>query len=133
MTIIALTAKRIADELDAAMRAYVAEDGSRGITQRRLSHLSGVPQPTISRTLSAQSIPETDTLTKLSRALRAKIGGYDAAPDVTVLSASEPDVDVYRAAIDLMRSMSHEGRYVALGELRRMAREFQPPKANHSS
>lgn len=59
-------AKKIGDALDAAMNAY---NGGRGIKQTSLSRLSGVPQGTISRTLSGKSIPETKTLSKLAAAL----------------------------------------------------------------
>lgn len=55
----------IANQLDKAMRAYRPN----GITQAELSALSGVPQPTISRTLSGDSTPETKTILKLARAL----------------------------------------------------------------
>lgn len=59
-------AKKIGDALDSAMRAYA---GGKGITQSQLSRISGVPQGTISRTLSGKSIPETKTLAKLASAL----------------------------------------------------------------
>lgn len=55
-------AKKIGDAIDAAMKAF---NGGKGIGQSDLSRRSGVPQPTISRTLKGKSIPETDTLSKL--------------------------------------------------------------------
>lgn len=72
-----IEAKQIGDALDAAMRDY---DGGRGIKQPALSRLSGVPQPTISRTLSGKSIPETETLSKLVAVLgHATLGKTIAA------------------------------------------------------
>ena len=56
----------IADELDAAMKAF---NGGKGISQADLSKISKVPQPTISRTLKGLSEPEGKTLRKLSAAL----------------------------------------------------------------
>ena len=55
-------AKKISDALDRAMKGY---NGGRGIGQSELARRSGVPQPTINRTLKGKSIPETDTLSKL--------------------------------------------------------------------
>jgi len=55
----------IANQLDKAMKNYRPN----GITQAELSALSGVPQPTISRTLSGDSTPETKTILKLAKAL----------------------------------------------------------------
>lgn len=55
-------AQRIAAGLDEAIRSF---NGGRGISQAELSRRSGVPQPTISRTLSARSIPESNTLMKI--------------------------------------------------------------------
>lgn len=63
----------IANQLDQAMRNY---DNNKGISQAALAALSGVPQPTISRTLKGSSIPETKTLIKLARALNCTLGGY---------------------------------------------------------
>lgn len=62
-------AQQIATALDSAMRAF---DNGNGIGQAELSRRSGVPQPTISRTLKGKSIPETDTLTKLISVLGPK-------------------------------------------------------------
>lgn len=69
-------AQQIASALDIAMKAY---DHGKGIGQAALSRLSGVPQPTISRTLKGISIPETSTLTKLVNVL---------GPDNVVLGKS---------------------------------------------
>lgn len=55
-------AQKIANAIDSAMRAF---ENGKGIGQAELSRRSGVPQPTISRTLKAKSTPETETLTKL--------------------------------------------------------------------
>lgn len=55
-------AQLIADALDAAMQT--ANNGKR-MSQAMLSRMSGVPQPTISRTLSGKSIPEIATLAPL--------------------------------------------------------------------
>lgn len=70
-------AKQIGDALDVAMRDY---DNGRGIRQSALARLSGVPQPTISRTLSGKSVPETETLSKLVAVLgHAALGKTIAA------------------------------------------------------
>lgn len=71
-----MDAKKIGDALDAAMQAY---DGGRGIKQASLSRISGVPQPTISRTLGGKSIPETETLTKLVSVLGSETLGKTVA------------------------------------------------------
>lgn len=52
----------IANLIDQAMR-------DKRITQAKLSKISGVPQATISRTLSGKSVPETATLVPLFAAL----------------------------------------------------------------
>lgn len=65
-TNVALT---IANALEAAMRTY---NNGVGITQNELSRLSSVPQPTISRTLKAKTIPETRTLARLIAVLGAE-------------------------------------------------------------
>lgn len=115
-TPINLEAKRIADELDAAMRAYRATPSSKpGISQRALAALSGVPQPTISRTLKMVSVPETETLSRLSQALRRPIGGYHArAADLALDTADGP---LIHQALVLLRGMSQQGLYMALGAL----------------
>ncbi|MDR3157411.1 MAG: helix-turn-helix domain-containing protein [Zoogloeaceae bacterium] len=55
-------AQRIGDALDVAMKGM---NNGKGMTQAELSRASGVPQPTISRTLKGESIPETKTLSRL--------------------------------------------------------------------
>lgn len=55
-------AEEIASAIDAAMKKY---DSGRGISQAELSRKSGVPQPTISRTLSGKTVPEVDTLSRI--------------------------------------------------------------------
>jgi len=55
----------IATQLDAAMQARKPKSWS----QAELSRKSGVPQPTISRTLKGRSVPDTETLTRLAIAL----------------------------------------------------------------
>lgn len=67
----------IADELDSAMKAF---NGHKGISQAELAKKSGVPQPTISRTLKGVSQPETATLRKLAKFLGATIGGVSGDP-----------------------------------------------------
>lgn len=62
-------AEQIAAALDEAMRDYYGP-GKR-LSGAELARLSGVPQPTISRTLKGKSIPETETLSKLITALGA--------------------------------------------------------------
>lgn len=62
----------IANELDRAMKGFE----NKGISQAELAKRSGVPQPTISRTLMGNSVPETKTLIKLAKALKCTLGGY---------------------------------------------------------
>lgn len=61
----------------------------RGVTQYRLSCLSGVPQPTIQRILSGESKnPKADTLSKLSRALKSE--DFDDDYDLLVPESKVP-------------------------------------------
>lgn len=93
--------------------------------------LSGVPQPTISRTLKALSTPETETLAKLSRALGRQIGGYRAAAGARSMTAEEnAPID---ECVTLLREMSTAGRYVALGALQEIHRRYPAAKPNHSA
>ncbi len=63
MTPINLESKRIADELDRAMQEYQAHPGGpRGISQRALAALSGVPQPTMPQV--DKDAPKRDTHVK---------------------------------------------------------------------
>lgn len=55
-------AQLIGDALDSAMQTA---DNGKPMSQAELSRRSGVPQPTISRTLSGKTIPETQTLAAL--------------------------------------------------------------------
>lgn len=59
-------AKKIADALDEALSK--ADNGKR-MSQSALSRQAKVPQPTISRALSASSVPEIDTIIKLCAVL----------------------------------------------------------------
>ena len=61
-------ASLIADAIDDAMKAF---NNGRGIGQSELSRRSGVPQPTISRTLKGKTLPEVNTLSKLLEVLGA--------------------------------------------------------------
>ena len=63
----------IAMQIDQAMRDWKPKP----LSQAELSRISGVPQPTISRTLKGESIPETETLLKISRALKLTIHNID--------------------------------------------------------
>lgn len=76
----------IANELDRAMKGFE----NKGISQADLAKLSGVPQPTISRTLMGNSVPETKTLIKLARALKCTLGGY-AGTDAENATKESPD------------------------------------------
>lgn len=69
--------QQIADALDAAMSNYYGP-GKR-MTGSELSRLSGVPQPTISRTLKGKSTPETETLAKIVNVLGAQNVNLSAA------------------------------------------------------
>jgi len=108
---------KISDELDQAMRAY----RKGGIKQAELAKLSGVPQPTISRTLKGESVPETKTLIKLAAALKCTLGGYTGksslpvtydTPNVQALKAREPDTLPAHLSeiLKLASTMSQEGR-----------------------
>jgi transcriptional regulator with XRE-family HTH domain len=72
-------AKEIADALNAAMLSYYGN--GKPLIGAELSRLSGVPQPTISRTLQGKSIPETATLSKLVAILGVKNVSLHAAID----------------------------------------------------
>lgn len=136
-----VAAMDIADELDIAMRNF--RPG--GISQPELAKLSGVPQPTISRTLKGKSTPETSTLVKLARALNCTLGGYagtsqagagyEKTTKVRELKAREPAAlpapidEIVRLAI----SMTTEGRFVLLGRAQELAGKYATAKANHSS
>ena len=61
-------ASEIAAQIDHAMTARKTKQWS----QSELSRVSGVPQPTISRTLKGKTTPDTETLTKIARALNIK-------------------------------------------------------------
>ena len=63
----------LAKQIDQAMRAWKPKR----LSQAELSRLSGVPQPTISRTLKGDSIPETDTLLRISKVLKISFSGLD--------------------------------------------------------
>ncbi|HQR84604.1 MAG TPA: helix-turn-helix transcriptional regulator [Polynucleobacter sp.] len=63
----------LAKQIDQAMRDWKPKR----LSQAELARLSGVPQPTISRTLKGDSIPETDTLLRISKVLRISFSGLD--------------------------------------------------------
>lgn len=69
-------AKMIGDAIDAAMKRF---DGGKGISQADLARRSGVPQPTINRSLKGRSVPETKTLSKLGTVLGAGYLGKTVA------------------------------------------------------
>lgn len=128
----------IADELDSAMKAF---NGHKGISQAELAKKSGVPQPTISRTLKGVSQPETATLRKLAKFLGATIGGVsgDPAPPSYATPGKvtdfrcreEPSLDPPLAELlTIAQSLSKEGRYVLLGLARGLAKEYPSTKAN---
>lgn len=130
----------IADDLDKAMANF--KPG--GISQPDLAKLSGVPQPTISRTLKGKSTPETYTLIKLARALRCVLGGYTGTEDekksylsgnVTELKVAEEVVlpKPIDEIISLAKTMSAEGQYVLLGRAQEVALLYPKAKKNHSS
>ncbi|VWD22208.1 helix-turn-helix domain-containing protein [Burkholderia contaminans] len=95
----------IGDELDKAMRL-------RGVrSQGELSRLSGVPQPTINRTLKGNTVPEFGTLKKLADALGLDpvallqgdaVEGSNLDPDAAMI-----DSYVRRVAV-LMKGRSEE-------------------------
>ena len=58
----------IAEQIDKAMKARKPKPWG----QAELSRVSGVPQPTISRTLKGKSVPETETLSRLAKTLGIK-------------------------------------------------------------
>jgi transcriptional regulator with XRE-family HTH domain len=81
-------AQLIADALDDAMRSF---NGGKGIKQAELSRRSGVPQPTISRTLSGKSIPETTTISRLVDVLGAS--NIDLAKSIQALIPKQEQQD----------------------------------------
>lgn len=58
----------LAKQIDQAMKAHLPK----AMSQSDLARLSGVPQATISRTLKGLTIPSTDTLSRLARALNIR-------------------------------------------------------------
>jgi transcriptional regulator with XRE-family HTH domain len=62
----------LANKIDQAMRTFKPK-----LTQTGLAKLSGVPQATISRTLKGKTLPEFDTLSRLAKALKIEIDGFD--------------------------------------------------------
>lgn len=131
----------IANELDEAMKNF----RTGGISQPELAQLSGVPQPTISRTLKGKSTPETKTLIKLARALNCTLGGYTGnsitedgygpSENIRELKAKEPDA--LPAPLDeicrLAKGLTHEGQYVLLGRVQELSGQYSKAKANLSS
>ena len=75
----------IAMQIDQAMRDWKPKR----LSQAELSRISGVPQPTISRTLKGESIPETETLLKISRALKITINNINFKPQPQYLLKSD--------------------------------------------
>lgn len=75
----------IAMQIDQAMRDWKPKR----LSQAELSRISGVPQPTISRTLKGESIPETETLLKISRALKITIDNINFKPHPQYLLKSD--------------------------------------------
>lgn len=63
----------LAKQIDQAMRDWKPKR----LSQAELARLSGVPQPTISRTLKGDSIPETETLLRISKVLKINFSGID--------------------------------------------------------
>lgn len=63
----------LAKQIDQAMREWKPKR----LSQAELARLSGVPQPTISRTLKGDSIPETETLLRISKVLKISFAGLD--------------------------------------------------------
>lgn len=63
----------LAKQIDQAMREWKPKR----LSQAELARLSGVPQPTISRTLKGDSIPETETLLRISKVLKISFSGLD--------------------------------------------------------
>lgn len=70
----------IAEQIDQAMKAFRPKP----MSQSELARRSGVPQATISRTLKGLSIPETETLTKLAKALNIKFSHIGTTTNVGV-------------------------------------------------
>ena len=79
-------AQLIGDALDAAMKTA---DNGKAMSQAELSRRSGVPQPTISRTLSGKTIPETQTLAALVGALGAGNVKLAAAIEALIPNAKD--------------------------------------------
>ena len=68
----------IAEQIDWAMKSFRPKP----MSQSELARRSGVPQATISRTLKGLSVPETETLTKLAKALNIKFSHIGLSSNV---------------------------------------------------
>lgn len=90
-------AQLIADALDFAMQT--AHNGKR-MSQAELSRQSGVPQPTISRTLSGETIPELATLAPLIHVLGK--GNVDLAPSIEALLPRQDAGELSDEEVDLV-------------------------------
>lgn len=70
---------------------------------------------------------------RIELALRLPQGYFDRADNVIHMQAAEPDNGTLDQIIALARSLSPEGRYVALGALLTLAQQYPAAKPNHSS
>ncbi len=136
-------AQAIASALDEAMRTFYKGKRISRISQADLSRRSGVPQPTISRTLQGKSIPETETISRLVSVLgtgNVKIGEViasllpkDATPARLV---QQPGVAVFKKEkktqrernideiVALLHKTSDPGIKAALMRVREFSEEF---------
>lgn len=70
---------------------------------------------------------------RIELALHLKPGHFGRTPNVLHFATAEPADSTLEQIIALARSLSPEGRYVALGALQVLAKQYPPPKANHSA
>lgn len=126
-------AKMIGDALNASMMAF---DRGRGISQAELSRRTGVPQPTISRTLKGKTVPEFETLTKLvavlgtdglARAVSALLPNQGGAEKIVRLP-KRYDADT-EEVVRMMEATDQRGRILALGAVKEALRHHRPAKA----
>lgn len=113
----------LAQQIDQAMKEWKPKK----LSQAELARLSGVPQPTISRTLKGESIPETETLLKISRVLKIAFKGldFDVEPHHFMQKDEDRLIQDYRLLTDF-----NKGRLVEKADELLKSQAKSKPKGN---